>query len=87
MPFPRRLLIEGEELVLDLRPHPIALARAVLVTIAVIVAWIVISPTCPIPADILFWVTVGGGLVLFVLWPVRDFVRYITSHFVVTSTA
>ena len=33
MPFPRRLLIEGEELVLDLRPHPIALARAILLTL------------------------------------------------------
>ena len=25
MAFPRRLLVEGEELVLDLRPHPVAL--------------------------------------------------------------
>ena len=39
MAFPRRLLIEGEELILDLRPHPIALARAIIVTILIAVAW------------------------------------------------
>ena len=37
MTFPRRLLIEGEDLVLDLRPHWIALLGPVVVTIAVLV--------------------------------------------------
>ena len=35
--FPRRLLVQGEELVLDLRPHWIALARAGLVTLVVVI--------------------------------------------------
>ena len=34
MAFPRRLLIDGEELVLDLRPHRIALVVPVLVALA-----------------------------------------------------
>jgi hypothetical protein len=33
MPFPKNLLIEGETLVLDLRPHPIQLALPTLYTI------------------------------------------------------
>jgi len=35
--------------------------------------------------DVLFWVTLGAGFVVFVWWPVRDLTRYLTSHFVVTS--
>ena len=33
MPFPRRLLIPDEELILDLRPHPVALLVPAVVTI------------------------------------------------------
>ena len=38
MPFPRKLLIESEQLVLELRPHWIALVMPAIVTILVIVA-------------------------------------------------
>jgi membrane protein YdbS with pleckstrin-like domain len=87
MAFPRRLLIEGEELVLDLRPHPVALLRAALVTLLVLVGWVFILRNLPSGSlhQFLFWLTLGAGLVLFVWWPVRDFVRFVTSHFVVTS--
>jgi uncharacterized membrane protein YdbT with pleckstrin-like domain len=86
MPFPRRLLIEGEELVLDLRPHPIALARAVVVTLLVVVAWILLLPRLPDTLHgPLVWATWGVGLLVLVLWPLRDTIRYLTSHFVVTS--
>jgi uncharacterized membrane protein YdbT with pleckstrin-like domain len=88
MTFPRRLLIEGEELVLDLRPHPIALLRAVLVTLLVVVAFIVLLPRIPFEDavhGVLFWGVVLVGAALLVWWPIRDFVRYATSHFVVTS--
>lgn len=86
MAFPRRLLVDGEELVLDLRPHPIALARAVLVTILVVVLWIIILPRLPDTGhDILLWTVVVAGTILFVVWPVRDLVRFMTSHFVVTT--
>jgi uncharacterized membrane protein YdbT with pleckstrin-like domain len=84
--FPRRLLVHGEDLVLDLRPHPIALARAVVVTLLVVVAWFVILPNLPHSGhSFLFWVTWAVGAFLIVLWPVRDAIRFLTSHFVVTS--
>jgi uncharacterized membrane protein YdbT with pleckstrin-like domain len=84
--FPRRLLIEGEELVLDLRPHPIALARAILVTVLIAVAWGLALPRLPDAGhDVLFWTVIVAGIVGFVLWPVRDTIRFLTSHFVVTS--
>jgi uncharacterized membrane protein YdbT with pleckstrin-like domain len=86
MAFPKRLLVDGEQLVLDLRPHPIALARAVILTLVVIVAWFVILMNLPDTGhDLLFWLTIGVGLVVLVWWPVRDTVRFLTSHFVVTS--
>ena len=86
MAFPRRLLIEGEELVLDLRPHPIALVRAITVTILIAAAWAFALPRLPEAGhDVLFWTLIVAGVIAFILWPVRDTVRYLTSHFVVTS--
>lgn len=87
MAFPRRLLVDGEELILDNRPHPIALARAVVVTVVVIVGWILVLANLPSGGahDVLFWLAWGVGVVVLVWWPVRDLVRFLTSHFVVTS--
>jgi membrane protein YdbS with pleckstrin-like domain len=85
--FPRRLLVDGEELVLDLRPHPIALVRAIIVTLLVIVVGIFLLRALPDGGvhDVLFWTTIVVGLVVFVWWPVRDLIRFLTSHFVVTT--
>ena len=87
MAFPRRLLVDGEELILDNRPHPIALARAVIVTLLVIVGWILVLGNLPTGSahDVLFWATWVVGIVVLIWWPVRDLVRFLTSHFVVTS--
>ncbi|MEW6059311.1 MAG: PH domain-containing protein [Actinomycetota bacterium] len=87
MAFPRRLLVDGEELILDLRPHPVALARAVIVTLLVAVGWFFAWTNLPSGSshDVLFWLTLGVGAVLLVWWPVRDLVHFLTSHFVVTS--
>jgi uncharacterized membrane protein YdbT with pleckstrin-like domain len=85
--FPRRLLIEGEELILDLRPHWIALVGPVVVTLAVIVAWIVVVPQLP-EGDAnapLFWAVIAIGLAIFAWYPLRELVAWATSHFVVTS--
>ncbi len=87
MGFPRRLLIEGEELILDLRPHWIALVGPVVVTLAVIVAWIVVVPQLP-EGDAnapLFWAVIAIGLAIFAWYPLRELVAWATSHFVVTS--
>lgn len=85
MAFPRRLLVDNEELVLELRPHPVALIRAVLVTLAVVVGWIFLFSRVVDLSGILGKVTFLGGLLILILWPVRDTVRFLTSYFVVTS--
>jgi uncharacterized membrane protein YdbT with pleckstrin-like domain len=85
--FPRRLLVEGEELVLDLRPHWIALVRAIIVTVLVVVAWTLLLPRVgDAPAgDALRWAIIGVGVLLLLWYPVRDIVEWLTSNFVVTS--
>jgi uncharacterized membrane protein YdbT with pleckstrin-like domain len=82
MAFPTRLLIEGEELILDLRPHWIALARAALVTLVVVVAEILAAANLNGGA---VWIALGAGILVLLWWPVRDVVHWATSHFVVTS--
>lgn len=82
MAFPRRLLVPGEELVVDLRPHWIALALPTLATVAVIAAgiWLIAQLS-----DTFNWVVLAGAAVLLLAYPVRRLVRWLTSHFVVTS--
>jgi hypothetical protein len=47
MPFPRRLLIENEELVLELRPHWIAIVVPAIVTVLVVAGWILALTYAP----------------------------------------
>ncbi|SRR6266508_2180945 len=83
MPFPRRLLIEGEELVLDLRPHWIALVMPAVATVAAIAVMIALYEAFeePVLDNV---VGVAGGLFL-LAYPVRKLIDWLTSHFVVTS--
>ena len=83
MAFPTRLLIEGEELILDLRPHWIALIMPAVVTIATLAVMLVLYDA--FDESILDNVVgIAGGLFL-LLFPVRKLVAWLTSHFVVTS--
>jgi uncharacterized membrane protein YdbT with pleckstrin-like domain len=83
MAFPKRLLIPGEELVLDLRPHWIALALPTLATVAILVAMILGYRTIDSSGGDL---AVGVvGLLLILAYPVPHLVRWLTSNFVVTS--
>jgi uncharacterized membrane protein YdbT with pleckstrin-like domain len=81
MPFPRRLLIPGEELVLDLRPHPIALVMPILATVVGFVAatWLAAETNF---ADWIWWVLFG---VLVVVYVVPKVIAWHTSNFAVTS--
>jgi len=86
--FPRKLLTSDEEIVLDLRPHPIALAGAILVTILIIVAWILLLTHLPgtgTTRDVFRYLIIGAGLVLFVIYPLRRLIQWLTSNFVVTN--
>src|ERR687891_3018959 len=82
--FPKRLLADHEEMVLDLRPHWIALVGPALVLILVIVAEIVLFPSFDPPSAVTWLALLLGGVILVAL-PVRSFLAWATSHFVVTT--
>lgn len=81
MAFPRRLLIEDEELVLDLRPHWIALALPTLVAVVGLIAaaWI---GTLIDGGDLWVWI---AYLVLLLVYPIPRLVWWLTSNFAVTG--
>lgn len=88
MPFPRRLLIESEELVLELRPHWIALVMPSIVTILVVAGWILAvtyGPDSGTGRDVVFWGATGVAVFILIWFPVRKFIAWVTSYFVVTS--
>lgn len=82
MPFPKRLLVPGEELVLDLRPHWIALALPSLAALGVVIIgfWIISK----FDGTVNWFVLVGMGILL-IAYPIRRLVWWLTSYFVVTS--
>ena len=83
MAFPTRLLIEGEELILDLRPHWIALIMPTIATIATLAVMMVLYET--FDESILDNVVGIAGALFLLAFPVRKLVAWLTSHFVVTS--
>ncbi len=86
MAFPRRLLSDGEELVLDLRPHWIALALPVAVAAVILAAMSLILAEMPGSwPSVLRWGVVIAAVVLFAWFSLRHIVAWATSHFVVTS--
>jgi len=88
MPFPRRLLIENEELVLELRPHWIAIVVPAIVTILVVAGRILALTYAPddgTSRSIVVWGASAIGVFLLIAFPVRKFIAWVTSYFVVTS--
>ena len=83
MAFPRRLLVEGEELIIDLRPHWIALVMPAIATVATIVVMLLLYRAFDV--DILDIVVGVAGTLFLLAYPVRRLVDWLTSHFVVTS--
>jgi uncharacterized membrane protein YdbT with pleckstrin-like domain len=84
VPFPRRLLAEHERLVLDIRPHWIALVLPAVVAILLAVALILLFSVFD-PPRLVAWIAVVVAVVLFLGFSVRPFLNWATSHFVVTS--
>ena len=83
MAFPTRLLVEGEELVFDLRPHWIALVMPAVATVATLAVMVVLYETFDEP--VLDMVVGIAGTLFLLAYPVRKVVDWLTSHFVVTS--
>ena len=82
MAFPRRLLADDEELILDLRPHWIALVGPVLVTLIILAVWVFVISRLD---GIAVWIATAAAFGLVLLYPARVFIDWATSHFVVTS--
>jgi uncharacterized membrane protein YdbT with pleckstrin-like domain len=82
MAFPRRLLIEGEELVMDLRPHPIALALPAIATVLTLGVGIWLMT---IADGVWVWVALAATALVLIAYPLRRLTDWLTSHFVVTS--
>jgi uncharacterized membrane protein YdbT with pleckstrin-like domain len=82
MAFPRRLLVPGEELVLDLRPHPVALAGPVIVAVAAIALgiWAIVRWHGSVDTIVLVLI-----VIVLIVYPLRRLSDWLTSHFVVTS--
>jgi membrane protein YdbS with pleckstrin-like domain len=80
--FPRKLLIPGEEVVLELRPHPIALAvpAAVLVVGTAVAAWIATKVD-----GVVVWIVWAAWLAMVLGFVVPKLVAWFTSIFVVSS--
>jgi len=81
MAFPKRLLIEGETLVLDLRPHPIALALPVVYSLVLTAAVVWLNAWIGGP----WWVRPAVWVVAMLIYPVPRFVGWLTSIFAVTT--
>ncbi|MEO7429037.1 MAG: PH domain-containing protein, partial [Acidimicrobiales bacterium] len=82
MPFSRKLLNDGEDVVLDLHPHwEFLVKQATVLAVAVIVGIVVLTKDLP------GWVeaAVGLGVLAGLLWFVSTYARWVTTNFVVTS--
>ena len=82
MPFPPRLLYEGEEIVLDLRPHWWFFFGPALLLVAALAALVAAAV-----ADTAEWVqlALAGVVVAALLWFVGRFARWSTTNFVLTT--
>ena len=85
MPFPRRLLTEDEEVVVELRPHWAFLGRPLVVAVAVVVLAITVVvnfSNAPVGVLYVLLALVTGSA----LWLAGRLVRWFASSFVVTNT-
>jgi len=82
MAFPRRLLSDNEELILDLRPHWITIVVPTLITLLVVIVWVYLLGKTN---GAVSWIVTAAALLVLIWFPARGFVDWATSHFVVTS--
>ena len=91
MAFPRRLLRDGEQMVLDLRPHPVAIAFNVLVIVLSVVAAILLlvyihpGRSGGSVRTWFRWIVAIAAVGVIVFFAIPGIVGWLTEHFVVTS--
>ncbi len=80
--FPRKLLIPGEEVVLELRPHPVALAlpAGVLIVATAAAAWVAMRFD-----GVVVWIVWAAWLAATLGFVVPRFIAWFTSIFVVST--
>jgi uncharacterized membrane protein YdbT with pleckstrin-like domain len=86
--FPRRLLIEGEDVVVELRPHWIALVVPIAVTILVVVGWGLAfgwAPDAGAGRTTVVWGAAIVAVLLLLAYVLPRIVAWATSIFVVTT--
>jgi uncharacterized membrane protein YdbT with pleckstrin-like domain len=84
MPFPSRLLTDGEEVVVELRPHWVTLGWPLVAAVAAIVLAISVVATFPsIPIGVVY--VLVGVVVITALWLAGRMVRWFSTSLVVTT--
>lgn len=84
MGYPQRLLLDGEAIVHDLRPHWWFLAKHVTVGVGVLAFGIWVATLDGDAHDILRWVALVAA-VGWVVWAGARFLQWATTHFVITT--
>src|SRR5439155_25512477 len=85
MPFPRRLLNEGEEVRLDLRPHWWFFGNHILTGVPLLVALLLIqSETHGDVRRLLYWAW-GVIALIWAAWLGLEYMKWNFTHFVVTT--
>jgi uncharacterized membrane protein YdbT with pleckstrin-like domain len=84
MPFPKRLLTEGEKIVLDLRPHWIELAGPAFATVVILAAVITAEVRLSLSTNASLGV-VAAGFVLWCIVALPKIAKWATTRFVLTN--
>jgi uncharacterized membrane protein YdbT with pleckstrin-like domain len=88
VPFPRRLLTEGEEIILDLRPHWIALVKPIFWTVVIgsVTGLIYVKTGGKTDVrQVLQWVIIGIAFVLWLPLAALPAIRWRFTFFVLTN--
>ncbi|HLF40889.1 MAG TPA: PH domain-containing protein [Acidimicrobiia bacterium] len=85
MPFPTRLLLEGEQIALDLRPHWWFFVGPVAAGIPVLALVIAVGTQAEGDVQTAGWWLSAAVALAWAVWLVGRLLRWTTTHFVVTS--
>lgn len=87
MPYPKRLLNEGEEIALDLKPHWWFFSKQVLTGLPLVVAAVLVAQV-PGSQDTVrrgLWIVWGVLAIAWAVWLVAKYLAWTFTYFVVTS--